>query len=240
MPVQLKGSIVVFSDFNHRFSFFVERETDLIQNHHARGILYEREELQIIQRHGIGCSAFLDIGSNVGNHAIFIAKVLTAKVFAFEANPYTARLLNTNVALNQLDDQIDTSFVGMGLGAQADVLKVGYPFVDNLGAARLTETGRSHDHIDYPTAVVSVVPLDALNIRYRGRIGFIKLDVEGMEIGVLKGAAKFIADYRPTIFVEVDNENLAEFNQWSNEFQYVIVDRYKRYANNENFLITPS
>jgi hypothetical protein len=87
----LSGSVATFSDFNHRFLFFIESETDLIQEHHKCGRLYEREELEIIQKHSNGAGAFLDIGANVGNHAIFFAKVLQApKVFVFEANPLRA------------------------------------------------------------------------------------------------------------------------------------------------------
>jgi FkbM family methyltransferase len=234
----LSGAIVNFSDFNHRFSFFVHRETDLIQSHHKRGFLYEREELSIIQKYAQGAGAFLDIGANVGNHAIFIAKVLRApKVFVFEANPFTANILKINISLNALQDTISAAHVGMGLGSKIDSLNVIYPFSDNLGAARLASSGESHSTMNYPTFNVPVLPLDSLAIPTTDRFGFIKLDVEGMELEVLHGAAKFIADYRPAMFVEVDNHNAVGFHEWAETNRYRIVDRYKRYPSNENFLI---
>ncbi len=58
-----------------------------------------------------------------------------------------------------------------------------------------------------------------------------------MELEVFRGAETFIRNHRPKIFVEVDNRNSPGFNEWLAKSGYTIVDRFKRYPSNENFLI---
>ena len=73
----------------------------------------------------------------------------------------------------------------------------------NLGGTRLefSEHGR-----------LRVVPGDAILSGHR--IDFLKIDVEGMEIDVLDGLKKTIAEQRPRILIEVDNCNVAKFFEW--------------------------
>ncbi len=238
----MQGTISRFQAFDKDFSFFVENPDDLIQKVHLGGRLYENRELKLIRKHGRDSRIFFDIGSNVGNHAVFIAKVLGAqKIYAFEANPAVAEILKINVLLNGLADVIDTSYLGIGLGERLGTFKVTYPQKNNVGAARLVEdpvgeaNGESDADADSRGARVMVSPLDALSI---GRApGFVKIDVEGMEIAVLKGMAKTIQRYKPKIFVEVDDENAVQFDQWLACNGYVKVDNFKRYASNENFVV---
>ena len=61
----------------------------------------------------------------------------------------------------------------------------------NLGATRLRTD---------PAGQVSVVSLDSLRPQ---RLDLLKIDVEGNEMAVLQGASRSIAEYRPTVWVEV-------------------------------------
>lgn len=58
-----------------------------------------------------------------------------------------------------------------------------------------------------------------------------------MELAVLKGMHKTIHKYKPNIFIEVDNSNLESFNKWIIENNYTILDMFRRYEINQNFLI---
>ena len=70
----------------------------------------------------------------------------------------------------------------------------------NIGMA--SRYGKS----DYYAAYVSAVPLDQL---VAGPVDFIKIDVEGAELTVLKGAVDTIQEYRPLINIELREDNLA-------------------------------
>ncbi len=44
------------------------------------------------------------------------------------------------------------------------------------------------------------------------RVDFIKMDVEGGELGVLRGAARMLKELRPTILFEAYEDNTAHYN----------------------------
>jgi hypothetical protein len=67
--------------------------------------------------------------------------------------------------------------------------------------------------------------------------GMIKIDVEGMEMQVLRSLKKTIARCAPRIFIEVDDENHEDFTAWVADNGYQSVERYKRYKRNENYLL---
>lgn len=233
MVMRMEGVVSRFCSFEKKFVFFVQNRADLIQEYHLNGQLYENEELELIRRHSAGARVFVDIGANVGNHAIFMAKVLNAaKVYAFEANPLTADILKLNVLLNNACEIIDTSYVGMGLGDELGHFQVEYPQMNNVGAARLVEVEGSGQT---GAAKVMVCPFDSLSIGKEPE--FVKIDVEGMEISVLQGMEGAIRKFRPHIFIEVDNANVGLFDKWIDRNDYVKVGSFRRYVQNENFLI---
>jgi FkbM family methyltransferase len=207
--------------------FFVSNIWDAIQNHHLNGAFYELEELQIIARYFKRNGVFLDIGSNVGNHAIYVEKFLDpASIIVIEPNPAAINILDLNIRLNQLS-RIDSQFIGVGLGDREETVAIDVP-VNNLGGARLRPQQAARLH---------VVRGDSL---FRGRsIDFIKIDVEGAELKVLRGLEETLTANRPRIFIEVENEHANAFVDWAKQHHYRIVERFRRWPPNENFMIVP-
>lgn len=229
-----QGLVSRFHQDREEFSFFVENPRDTIQSCHSAGHLYEIEELHLIKKYSRKADVFYDIGSNVGNHAIYISKVLQPRlVVAFEANPFTVEMLKINIALNGLNDCIDTSHLGVGLGDKDGRFTLQTP-TNNLGATRLRPSAAQADNSTAETSV-AVRPLDSLSLKRMP--DFVKIDVEGMEISVLLGMRNVIEKAHPRMFIEVDNTNASAFQQWITSNDYVVVDRFKRYASNENFMI---
>lgn len=223
----MQSKIKCFNEFGENFSFYIDNEKDLIQSRHAKGRLYEREELEIILAHCMGARVCLDIGANVGNHAIFMAKVLKAEtVYVFEANPSAANVLRRNIGCNGLADAIDTSFLGIGVGAMEATMRVYNPQLNNLGAARLKSDAQGD---------IKIKTIDSLAINKLP--DFVKIDVEGMEIDVLKGMKRMIAQSRPRIFIEVNSDNMDVFHQWANDNCYKVIDSFTRYSSSNNFFL---
>jgi hypothetical protein len=98
---------------------------------------------------------------------------------------------------------------------------------NNLGGTRV-ESGGGPVHLRVGDALFSGRPID-----------FIKIDVEGMEMRVLRGLKRVISEQRPNIFVEVQDYNQRPFEGFLNRNRYIIVARYRRYAVNENFMVVP-
>ncbi len=242
-PITIGGTISSFVDFSKKFTFFISNIHDEIQRHHYHGVLYEKEELQIIRQYSLGCTVFFDIGSNVGNHAIFFAKVLGAnKIYTFEANPVASDILKINISLNNLSDKINTSYLGIGVGDRFGLFNINISHPNNIGGATLIEKqiplenslGQERATADD----IVVLPIDSLNIP--DNPDFVKIDVEGMEIAVLKGMQNIIDNFHPRIFIEVDNNNITAFSEWLEKNSYTIISRIRRYPVNENFLIVHS
>ena len=227
----LDGQICRFNDFGQNFCLFLTDSQDYIQRFWLCGELYEREEFEVIRRIAPAGAVCLDIGSDVGNHAVFMAKVMQAsKVYCFEALSVCCELLQINSLLNQCSEILDCSYLGLALGAEVETARAIIP-QGNIGATRFT-SDRQLDATSVP-----VLPLDCLNINEK--IDFVKIDVEGAELDVLDGMKQLIERCRPLIFVEVNNENLSGFAKVVEAMNYQVVYRNKRYAENENFLIVP-
>jgi FkbM family methyltransferase len=120
---------------------------------------------------------FVDVGANVGTYTIWAAE-LGAEVIALEPAPDTFALLQENIALNGYDVAAVQAAAG-----------------DRCGTARFTSGLDAGNSLcpDGP-AVTELVTVDTL-IGDR-RVAGMKVDVEGFEIEVLRGAACALAERR--------------------------------------------
>lgn len=226
---RINGSVVTAPIGGQEIRFFVANERDAIQKHHAKGEFYEAEEIAIIARHFPAGAHYVDIGANVGNHAVYAAKFLApASVVVIEPNPPAIEILRLNLLLNDLASRVDASLLGFGLAEAEGMARAVVP-PNNLGG-----TGLVLDAAD------ASIPLRRGDDLLAGRrVDFIKIDVEGMELGVLAGLEGVIAAWRPRMFIEVHNRNAGPFRQWLARLGYGVRDTYRRYPSNENFMVVP-
>jgi len=216
---EINGQAVVFA---------TDMVRDPIQRSHRGGVFFEPEELALIQSHLPKGGTFVDIGANVGNHSLF-AGLFTdaARIIPFEPNPLAYRLLVLNVVLNRLEDRV--VFDHLGCGA-SDLDRDGFAMTEqikNLGAARMVAGAGE---------ISTVRPDDVLRDEVPD---VIKIDVEGMEIQVLRGLQKTIARTRPVLLLEVNRENIHDFADWRLAHGFVIPVSIKHYPENRNFLCVP-
>lgn len=141
----------------------------------------------------------LDIGANYGTYALTLAR-LGARVDLFEPNPAIAAVLaawahgRTGVAVHALalSDRAGT----------AELVIPGEDGVEHDSSAALAggavASGRR--------VAVPLAPLDSLAIR---DAALIKIDVEGHEDAVLRGAAATIAASSPALIVEIEQRHIA-------------------------------
>ncbi|THD80630.1 MAG: FkbM family methyltransferase [Phenylobacterium sp.] len=226
MPATLTPGMVCEFGFRGKATrFFVRNLMDIIQNAHLNGAFYEEEHLAVIERHLKPGGVFLDVGANVGNHAIYVAKHCDpGAVIVIEPNPQALVLLRLNLLLNRLD--LDTSHLGVGLSDQERKAEPSTP-PNNLGGTKMVLKD------DGPLKLVAGDSLFAGR-----RIDFIKIDVEGQEIAVLAGLEQTIAASRPPMFIEVDNENERAFQTWLADHDYEVAFAFPRYRN-QNFVVRP-
>ena len=137
-------------------------------------------------------SIAIDVGANIGNHAIYFAGVMGCKVVALEPNPKAAALLRRNAELNGLSSQIDVRECAGG--AERRKGRVAEGQAHNLGTSTMLAD---------PAGDIEIVPLDHLAIE--GDVGLVKIDVEGMESEVLRGARELLSKHRPVLAIEASS-----------------------------------
>ncbi len=148
-------------------------------------------------------STVIDVGTNIGNVLLNFAQLAgpQGQAIGFEANPATLRHCQSNIALNRF---ANVRVEGIGLGESEGTLSFGRAAATNSGADRFMPDGTGG-------LMVPVITLDSYVDQHDlTRIDLIKIDVEGFEFKVLRGAEQSIARFRPRLFIELCHDNLAE------------------------------
>jgi len=143
----------------------------------------------------------IDIGANIGNHSLFLAKYFK-QIEAFEPNPFTFELLKLNASKYQ-----NINIHNFGLSS-----KEGTFFLSedsrNLGGSKIY-SDRNHIPTQLETREVNLKKLDDLEMLCSKNEVLIKLDVEGHELKVLEGSRNFIIKNTPVICFE---QHIDDFN----------------------------
>jgi FkbM family methyltransferase len=155
---------------------------------------YEAELLEALHAELAPGDVVLDVGANLGNHTVYFAKIAGCRVAAFEAHPVAFGFLQDNVRINGLEDRVDAYHLAVS-DAEGRVSIVA-EMDNNLGATRF---GMDAD------GTVRAVKLDDMDLKRPVRL--MKIDVEGMECEVLRGARELIARDRPLIVCEAQTQD---------------------------------
>jgi FkbM family methyltransferase len=142
---------------------------------------FERVETELVRRLLPRVELFVDIGAHVGLFTC-LARQAGKPAIAVEASAHTARRLLANVSMN---GWADTEVLPVALGAASGVATL----YGTGTAASLVAGWGGGARNRYLDSLVPVHAADALLLpRLAGRKAFIKMDVEGAEYEVLKGA----------------------------------------------------
>lgn len=161
----------------------------------------------------------LDIGANIGAHTLHFARAVgsAGRVFAFEPTAYAYAKLQRNVSLNvELAARIRTENVLLEDRTTDGALSAVYSSWPLTGQADLhpKHLGKAMD-----ISGAERVSLDAfMESRQVERIDFIKMDVDGNECRVLRGALSTLRKHRPEMILELVPYGLAERGDSTGEF----------------------
>ena len=149
-----------------------------------------------------------DIGANIGCFSVPLAKQVGSegKVYAFEPQPFINKLLKKNIQENNLDN---VKIIRGGLGFKKKILQledIDYSSVGNFGGVSL-HTRHNTGCVKKKTSKKHKIKLATLNdFMDIPRCDFLKIDVELMELDVLKGGKGFIKNFRPIMWIENHRE----------------------------------
>ena len=146
----------------------------------------------------------LDVGTNIGSTLLrFTDKVgPLGKVIGFEPDSFNFKACENNISLNNFNNLEVYKF---GLGAEETQLKLTVDTESNRGGNRISTD------IEAKGEMVPIRKLDNLVEEFGWtKIDLIKIDVEGFELKVIQGAKQTLKSFYPTLFIEVDDQNLNE------------------------------
>jgi FkbM family methyltransferase len=144
-----------------------------------------------------------EVGANIGAHTVMLAKALgpRGELLAFEPQRWVYQIMCANLAVNEL---LNTKAYQLAVGEAAGSIDV--PLWDpaamnNIGGISMGHVdGAAHDKVELRT-------LDSFGLT---RLDFLKVDVEGMELQVLRGADATLRKLRPIMYVENDRADRSQ------------------------------
>ena len=161
----------------------------------------------------------IDGGANIGVHTIEWARHMFnwGKVISFEAQPFVYYALAGNVAINNC---INASPKLSALGEVCGELSIPTPnyFANaSFGSLEMKKKDTTEyigQQISYDADDCSIVPLVSIDSLRLKRLDMVKIDVEGMEIEVLRGSQETLEEFNPIMLIEIiksDREEITNF-----------------------------
>ena len=178
---------------------------------------HEQEVQELLCRVLKPGDCFYDVGAHIGFFSVFSAVIvgLDGHVVAFEADAMNAIALQETLGRNGLSEQIDV--VERAVWSSPGTLRLlrAQPGPkSNTGMSRLVGDSRNG------TVAVTGIILDDF-VKTNRAPNFIKIDVEGAESEVLKGAAHVLREHHPRVLCEIHDSMNADFvHRWLCEHGY--------------------
>lgn len=159
----------------------------------------------------------LDCGANLGVHTIEWSKHMSSwgNVLAFEAQERIFYALAGNITLNNC---FNARAIWSAVGAEAGHINVPVPNYctpSSFGSLEIRQKPNNEfigQRIDYsvthPTVMIAIDDLEL------PRLDFIKIDIEGMEMEAILGAARSIERHRPQMLIEKIKSDEGEISEF--------------------------
>jgi FkbM family methyltransferase len=150
---------------------------------------------------------FVDIGANFGMHAIYAAKLVgnAGSVTGFEPAPDNLRLLRRNIELSGVRERV--TVVPQAVSNSPERFLTFYMPDEEVAVTASLKPVQAR-----------MTPVRVENVRFdeywgasRRAIALMKIDVEGAELDVLRGARETLLRERPPLVIEVHGFALPDF-----------------------------
>ena len=151
-------------------------------------------------------SFVIEVGAHIGTHTVPISKMCSkGVVFSFEMQRIIFQLLNTNVILNACNNVCTYMEAVSNENKQETFGDINYSMYSSINS------GNIHmDNLKVKTGYpINIVSLDE-KFKNLNRLDLLKIDAEGNEVPILKGAINLINKFKPLILTEFDVNNKQE------------------------------
>ena len=132
-------------------------------------------------------NTYIDVGVNIATHSIVFSKLFN-NIIAFEPDPINYKISKENIIIN---NRPNIKLYNKALGSKNKMVTT-EKHSDHSRGCIITKDGGN----------IEAITLDSLNLK---GIDYLKIDVEGHELDVLKGAIRTIKNNRPIIEFEYNH-----------------------------------
>lgn len=186
---------------------------------------YEIEIKHFIENHPF--DVFFDIGACLGEYCIWLGKK-GYTCYAFEPVSDSHYMISKNIKLNGVEKQVKAYNYGLGSKHSVEHFKLNRT---NPGASKRVMEGTSETEKFEINALDDV--FEGFGLRKDQKI-LVKIDVEGMEVEMIKGATRFFQYFNDiTLIIEEKLSGESEIRSMLNsicDFEYGHVDNFNIYA----------
>jgi len=185
---------------------------------------------------------FVDIGANIGLVTLGVQKLIKEKnikkYHCFEPNHIIFSMLNYNTSIHK-----DIYLYNFAVSDKISLCNMRFSTYNN-GCTHIHKlcndpTDYSYDiqkkfltnYIDENNIFIPTINIDFI-INSFENVSVIKIDVEGFEYQVLKGAELFLKKFKPSIVIEIFPCNLEKCNNLLKSYNYILINHIE----NEDYL----
>jgi FkbM family methyltransferase len=151
---------------------------------------------------------YLDVGANVGHHLLFMSKRVD-QAYGFE--PWKP-VFDRAVEKLQLNHCVNARVFPLALGERNASLRFFPPCGPNQGTGSLVQSWSSGGNADQGAPITVKVSAgdELIAAEQIGKVGIIKIDVEGYEAAVCRGMAQTLLRCRPFVLLELSPQGVRE------------------------------
>lgn len=204
-------------------------------NSHALWISpeYEKSETDLLRKVVQPGWTAIDAGANFGWYAVHLSRLVgtDGRVLAFEPVPSNFQELGANAALNSCRN---LEMFNTALGNSLESINIYVPQIA-LGSGAASQFLDVGEKIEVPMTRLD----DFVAEKKLTRVDFLKADIEGGELNLLRGAEQMLESLRPRILIEIVDIHCRRFGHAPEDvYQYLIERGYTgRYITDQGDLL---
>jgi len=165
---------------------------------------HHKENIPLFARYLPSGSVVFDVGAHAGQYSkLFASLVPSGQVYAFEPGSYARSILERSIKFTGKRNVFIKPF---GLGSKVDSYKLNVPIKNSgslgFGLSFVGETKTSKRRVVSEDIDIQTIDEVAKELNL-GRLDFIKADIEGFELEMLKGGKETIQRFQPALYIEV-------------------------------------
>lgn len=190
---------------------------------------YEKDNFIFLNQRIKPGSTCIDVGAHIGLYTVYMASLSKGNVFSFEPTPESFTILKKVVAINHCENSVTLLPLAVDQKTGKGFFYLNSSTISGTDATRIAEAN-SLIYVDFGKSSfkekieVDTVSIDDFTEKNKLEINFIKIDAEGAELNVLRGAGRTILKDRPCGIISVHVFSYRDKQQTLSDIWQIIND----------------